>query len=115
MILMIVYLLAFFGTVFPASVRGGNTKLGVAFRRGQATFWTTLARFLIGPGLWMIYGIALLNLGFDLIPDALKSLTMGDLAVSAASSMVGLMNTLLVAVILSLAYQETENSGVAEG
>lgn len=99
---VIALVFALFGTVLPASAERGNTSLGRALSRGRATLGAFLPRFLIGPGLLTLLGVALISalpFGPGLIGNTL-ALILSTLLMEAVA--------LLAATALSLAYMDAE-------
>lgn len=91
--------LALIGTVFPAAAIGGDAALDRAFKRGRKTFWITLLRFVVGPGLvtFATLGVVLL---FPAQTDGLVPNVMFEL--------IGMFSTCLSATALCLAYEKAE-------
>ena len=101
---VIALVFALFGTVLPASAERGNTSLGRALSRGRATLGAFLPRFLIGPGLLTLLGVALISalpFGPGLIGNTL-ALILSTLLMEAVA--------LLAATALSLAYMDAERA-----
>jgi hypothetical protein len=99
---VIAIILGLVGSVLPASAERGDTSLRRAIARGRATLRGFIPRFLVGPGLAILIGIALLSLlpfGTGLVGSTL-ALILSTLFMVAVS--------LLLATALSLAYQEAE-------
>jgi hypothetical protein len=100
--------LAQYGTVFPAAAVGGDKRLATASRRGRLTFWRTMARFLLGPALSTVLGLAILSVAFDILPEYRGDFDPLAFLLTLAGWLLGLVNTVLCAVVLSLAYLEAE-------
>ncbi|WP_425090540.1 hypothetical protein [Tropicimonas sp. S265A] len=107
-LLLFALVLAQFGTVFPAAATGGDKRLASASRRGRLTFWRTMARFLIGPALCTTLGLAILSVAVDALPTYRGTFDLFVFLLSMAGWLLGLINTVLAAVVLSLAYLEAE-------
>lgn len=112
--IVMLVVLGLFGTWLPAAVVGDGSSIGRAFARGRKTIGYVVSRLIIGPGANVaLFLISIFILPME-IPDAVLFYTIHvgylqfvpfDIALNGFANMVWATGTVLVAVVLSRAYQ----------
>ena len=106
--------LGLFGTWLPAAVVGDGSSIGRALARGRKTMGYAVSRLIIGPGANVaLFLISLFLLPLE-IPDAVLFYTIHvgglqfvpfDILLNGFGNVVWATGTVLIAVVLSRAYQ----------
>ena len=119
MIAAILYglLMAYVGTILPASAVKENSSWKSAIKRGKLKFWITLWRLVAGYLFWSLGSIALITVVMLSVPNVgidLENGT-GPFAISYFGYMLTCFGILLAATALSISYREAEEVLVSEG